>query len=197
MARTQTVTFNVGGEKFQVARSLLLDFYPNSMLAKAISERWQTEQDPDEEIFLDRCPKLFRQVLEYLRNKKVDLPITVAKKAVLSELKYYCVDDVDEEAIDDSLTRGVQLAKGMEDTKKFLFALDEEVDALHVLKLSIKKFKDEMDPHWSHDEIKEMVGTRVLDQDQLFKYNECLKKAGLKLNHYASCKEYHIERIYE
>jgi hypothetical protein len=111
MSRTQTVTFNVGGEKFQVARSLL-DFYPDSVLAKSISERWkQPDQDAKEEIFFDRCPQLFRQVLEYLRNKKVHLPITVSKNAVLSELEYYCVDDVEEEAIDESLTRRDQCLK--------------------------------------------------------------------------------------
>ena len=112
MSRTQTVTFNVGGEKFQLARSLLLDFYPDSVLAKSISERWkQPDQDANEEIFFDRCPQLFRKVLEYLRDKKVHLPITVSKKAVLSELEYYCVNDVEEEAIDDSLTRELSLLK--------------------------------------------------------------------------------------
>jgi hypothetical protein len=56
MRRTQTVTFNVGGEKFQVARSLL-DFYPDSVLAKSISERWQ---QPDQDA---NRGNLFRSLL--------------------------------------------------------------------------------------------------------------------------------------
>jgi hypothetical protein len=43
-------------------------------------------------------------VLEYLRDKKVHLPITVSKEAVLSELDFYGVDNVDEEAIEESST---------------------------------------------------------------------------------------------
>jgi hypothetical protein len=130
MSRTETVTFNVGGEKFQVARSLL-DFYPDSVLAKSISERWQQpDQDAKEEIFFDRCPQLFRQVLEYLRNKKVHLPITVSKKAVQSEFEHYCVDDVEEEAIDDSLTRSIQLVQSIKDTEAYLDDFDGEVSRL-------------------------------------------------------------------
>jgi hypothetical protein len=102
MPKPQTVKFNFSGEKFELSRSLL-DMYPNTVLGKSASERWL--KDPESEVFMDRDPVLFRHVLSYLRDKKVYLPTTVAKKALLSELEYYCVDDVDEDAIDDSLTR--------------------------------------------------------------------------------------------
>ena len=46
----------------------------------------------------------------------------MTKKAVLSELQYYCVDDVDENAIDDSLTQGLLAARG---AKKMQFTIDE------------------------------------------------------------------------
>ena len=63
---------------------------------------------------MDRDPVLFRHVLAYLRDKKVYLPTTVAKKAAISELDYYCADDVDDDAIDDSLTQGYLAAQGFE-----------------------------------------------------------------------------------
>ena len=103
MTKPQTVKFNFSGEMFEISRSLL-DMYPNSVLSTSASERWL--EDPESEIFMDRDPVLFRHVLAYLRDKKVYLPTAVAKDAVLSELQYYCVDDVDEDAIDDSLTQG-------------------------------------------------------------------------------------------
>ena len=63
MSRTQTVTFNVGGEKFQLARSLL-DFYPDSVLAKSISERWQQpDQDANEEISTDSVSSITKHTL--------------------------------------------------------------------------------------------------------------------------------------
>ena len=86
MAKPQGVRLIVGGENFELSRSLL-DMYPNTMLSKSASERWQ--KDPDtSEITIDRDPMLFHHVLAYLRDKKVYLPTTVAKKAVLAELEY-------------------------------------------------------------------------------------------------------------
>ena len=206
MTRTQTVTFNVGGEKFQVARSLL-DFYPGSVLAKSISERWQQEQDPDEDIFFDRCPELFRHVLEYLRNGKVHLPITMAKKAVICELEHYCVDDVEEEAIDDSLTRRAQLVQSMKDTEAYLGDFDAEVSRLNVaielLNAEISRSKNEKKQHQESVHAVEaaksllktfrsdptnqsdIIWTRVVQTSYsyplLIKINEYLARVGLKV----------------
>ena len=47
MAKPQGVRLIVGGENFELSRSLL-DMYPNTMLSKSASERWQ--KDPDSEI---------------------------------------------------------------------------------------------------------------------------------------------------
>jgi hypothetical protein len=123
MAKPQNVTFVVGGEKFELSRSLLA-MYPETMLSTSASERWHT--DPESEIIMDRDPMLFHHVLAYLRDKKVYLPTTVAKKAVLSELEYYCVDDVDEDGIDDSLTQGYLAAQGAEKMQVAIEEFDEE-----------------------------------------------------------------------
>ena len=123
MAKSQTVKFNFSGEKFELSRSLL-DMYPNTVLSISASERWL--EDPEKEVFMDRDPVLFRHVLSYLRDKRVYLPTTVAKKAILLELEYYCVDDVDEDAIDDSLTQGYLAADGFEKMIDSIEKFDKE-----------------------------------------------------------------------
>ena len=146
MSKPQTVTFNFSGEKFELSRSLL-EMYPNTVISISASERWL--EDPESEVFFDRDPVLFRYVLLYLRDKKVCLPITVAKKLVLSELEYYCVDDVDEDAIDDSLTQGYLAARGFEKMVDSIDIFDEkfketviEANSILVAKQCVEKFLD-------------------------------------------------------
>ena len=151
MSNPQSVTFSVGGEKFELSRSLL-DMYPGTMLSTSASERWQ--EDPESEIIMDRDPMLFHHVLAYLRDKKVYLPITVAKKAVLSELEYYCVDDVDEDAIDDSLTQGYLAAQGVKNMQvsihKFAVEFKEAVQEQITYLLPKSALRDS----WPFEEVK-------------------------------------------
>ena len=120
-----SVTFIVGGETFVLSR-FLLDIYPTTMLSTSASERWK--KDPESPvIILDRDPTLFRHVLAYLRDKKVYLPTTVSKKTVLMELEYYCVDNVDEDAIDDSETQGYLASQGFGKMVDSLDELDREM----------------------------------------------------------------------
>ena len=62
---TETVKFNVGGSIYEVSRSLL-ERYPDTMLAKSASKRWQ--EVSMSEIFIERDGDLFRHVLSYLRD---------------------------------------------------------------------------------------------------------------------------------
>ena len=39
----ETAQFNVGGQKYEVSRSLLT-LYPKTMLAKSASDQWQTDR---------------------------------------------------------------------------------------------------------------------------------------------------------
>ncbi len=145
----QTIKFNVGGQIYEITRSLL-DMYPNTILSKLVSDQWmqqrrgrcnkvlvplkyeeaieEEENDGDDNhdgkdekelghnhddddgdeyneydeydafqgdgkrmncIFIDRDGLLFRFVLNYLRDGKVVLPITVDKNTFLHELSYY------------------------------------------------------------------------------------------------------------
>mmetsp|Transcript_17283 Transcript_17283/g.32734 ORF Transcript_17283/g.32734 Transcript_17283/m.32734 type:complete len:235 (-) Transcript_17283:211-915(-) len=91
------VTFNVGGTRYQVSRSLLEQF-PDSMLSKGASEEWQ--KDPDSEIFIDRNGIRFQFVLDYMRDGKVAIPLTQTKASILAELEYFGIDVVDSELVD-------------------------------------------------------------------------------------------------
>ena len=84
------VHFNVGGTKYDVAKSTI-ELYPNTMLARLISDKWQ--ESPNQEIFIDRDGPRFRCVLDYMRDKKVDVPVGASSKgSVIHELFYFGFD---------------------------------------------------------------------------------------------------------
>ena len=83
---TDIAKFNIGGHRYEVSRSLLLN-HPDTMLAKSASDQWQ--EDPESEIFIERDGQRFRFVLDYLRDGKVGLPITETTDAFVAELEYY------------------------------------------------------------------------------------------------------------
>ncbi len=64
MTATNTIKFNVGGKHFEVSRDLMEE-HSETMLGKLVSEAWQ--QDPEEQVFIDRNGDTFAYVLDYLR----------------------------------------------------------------------------------------------------------------------------------
>jgi len=88
---TDTVTFNVGGTKYEVARTLL-DTHPNSMLATMASERWKGDGDGTKSLFVERDCERFRLCLDYMRDGRVFLPLTISKRAFLADMEYYGID---------------------------------------------------------------------------------------------------------
>jgi len=92
------VTFNVGGTKYEVSRSLL-DQYPDTMLSRMVSEEWQQGND----IFIERNGARFAFVLDYMRDGSVSLPCggnsVCTKSSLLAELTYFGFEDVSEDAI--------------------------------------------------------------------------------------------------
>jgi len=89
MARTEFIDFNIGGTSFHVSKSLL-DQYPESVLSRMTAPDW--EDDSKEPVFIDRSGVMFDQVLSYMRDSKVTLPMTVSKTAFEEELVYYNID---------------------------------------------------------------------------------------------------------
>ena len=90
-----TVRLNVGGHRYEVSRSLL-ELYPESMLARLISDEWNDNESNDDDgnpdddvIFIDRNGRRFEYVLDFMRDHEVNLPMTESLEAVKKELVYY------------------------------------------------------------------------------------------------------------
>ena len=80
------VKFNVGGTRYEVARSLIR-MHPDTMLARIVSNEWQV--DPSKEVFIERDGSRFKYVLDYLRDGKAFVPISTCKEALLNDLQYF------------------------------------------------------------------------------------------------------------
>ena len=80
------VKFNVGGTRYEVARSLI-GMHPDTMLARIVSNEWQ--MDPSKEVFIERDGSRFKYVLDYLRNGKALVSNDVCKESILAELQYF------------------------------------------------------------------------------------------------------------
>jgi len=60
---TDKLKFNVGGEIIETPQKLIMKF-PNSNLSKIVAENYMI----DSSIYLNRDPKCFKNMLEYLKN---------------------------------------------------------------------------------------------------------------------------------
>jgi len=76
-----TVTFNVGGTKFEIKKDIAKSF-PNSKLAKLVSST-----SSKKEVFIDHNPLAFSVILDYLRYKQLCVPRNVAREVVELQLK--------------------------------------------------------------------------------------------------------------
>lgn len=128
MADSKVVAFNVGGRVYEVRRSLL-DSFPNTLLARAASEVWQSSDNDTGEggdtriysvkpISIERDGERFRYCLDYMRDGKVRLPLTESKAALLHELQYYGFEDVDGNSID-SISPSSHLIEALESLAEY------------------------------------------------------------------------------
>lgn len=85
-----TAKFNVGGQIYEVARSLL-DQYPTSMLSCAAAKSLKEKST----IFIEGNGERFQYCLDYMRRQQVHLPMNIPENALLSDLDYYGIQDVD------------------------------------------------------------------------------------------------------
>ena len=95
---TTKVCLNVGGLKFEVERSLI-ENYSDTMLARLISSRWNQNPEEGSEIFIGRNGRRFEFVLDYMRDRKIQLPSSVPKQAILQELQYFGFENIPDNAI--------------------------------------------------------------------------------------------------
>ena len=98
-----TVKFNVGGKHFEVSRDLI-EQHPDTMLAKLVSETWESE--PENALFIDRDGDKFAHVLDYLRYGSIELPATIPRSMFERELDYYGIISAK-----DSITKSLTLAE--------------------------------------------------------------------------------------
>jgi len=92
----KVVQLNVGGEKFTTLRSTLCQ-YEGTFLEALASGRHETIEYPDGYIFVDRNPKYFPIILDFLRDCSLipDLPVDkTEKKKALCEIEYFGLLDL-------------------------------------------------------------------------------------------------------
>jgi len=90
MTLNDILSLNVGGRIFLTARSTLIS-EPDSMLANMFDPNAELEpsQMVDGAFFIDGDPDRFAVILNYLRDKTLDIPPNVTKKGVLLAASYF------------------------------------------------------------------------------------------------------------
>ena len=85
---------NVGGKQFVTTQGTLLSDQ-NSMLARMFSTdtngRIPATQDANGAFFIDRCPKYFGVILNFLRSGKLENVANVDLKFLRNEAEYFCI----------------------------------------------------------------------------------------------------------
>mmetsp|Transcript_22506 Transcript_22506/g.33751 ORF Transcript_22506/g.33751 Transcript_22506/m.33751 type:complete len:281 (-) Transcript_22506:537-1379(-) len=178
---TETCKFNVGGRKYEVSRSLL-EQHPNTMLARISSAQWQS--NPTDEIFIDRDGDRFRYILDYLRDAAVSLPANVPKKALLKDLAYYGIENIDEECIDDGPSQGLLIAKSVEESEKIMEKMEKEMKDLENMKEVIKR---EMER-----KLKETEDKKICVSCAMMLFRRFKERGELELKVRPNTKEYQL-----
>ncbi|KAK3095635.1 hypothetical protein FSP39_016987, partial [Pinctada imbricata] len=90
---SEWVTLNVGGKIFTTTRSTLTQQEPNSMLARMFGEEatvsWQSSVDSTGAYLIDRSPRYFEPILNYLRHGQLVLDRNTSPEGVLEEAKFF------------------------------------------------------------------------------------------------------------
>eukprot|EP00435_Cladocopium_sp_Y103_P024309 s430_g5.t5 len=91
------ICLNVGGEFYWTLRKTLGQ-HPSSVLAKMLSGEFPSSWDQNgQRLCIDRDGRLFRHVLNYLRDERLPLGLSRADRTLLlQEAKYYGLDELHE-----------------------------------------------------------------------------------------------------
>uniref|UniRef100_A0A182W2V6 BTB/POZ domain-containing protein KCTD3 n=1 Tax=Anopheles minimus TaxID=112268 RepID=A0A182W2V6_9DIPT len=81
------VHLNVGGTRFSTSRQTLT-WVPDTFFTSLLNGRISSLQDESDAIFIDRDPKLFSLVLNYLRTKEIDIK-SVDIRVLRHEAEFY------------------------------------------------------------------------------------------------------------
>ena len=104
MVTTPTIRLDVGGKVYRVSKSLLKT-YPDSMLARLVSDTWNPEAK--QEIFIDRDGARFPRVLDFLRDPEFFGP--KLDGIVCRELDYFAIPYIKKQpSREERILRGVR-----------------------------------------------------------------------------------------
>jgi len=116
-AKEEIVYLNVGGQLFATTTTTLTISDPNSMFNAMFGKngsRFKHNFDKKGNYFIDRDPRYFAVILNYLRTHQVILDPNIAIEGVLEDAKYFNI-----QGIVDELTRMIDNdTKGPELTRK-------------------------------------------------------------------------------
>lgn len=92
--RKAIVELNVGGSVYTTSRTTLLSC-PDSMLARMLESSVAIAVDNQQRLFIDRDGPLFRYILNFLRDKRLNLPERFEEYAQLyAEADFYRIDAI-------------------------------------------------------------------------------------------------------
>lgn len=92
--QNEIIEFNVGGFNYTTSRSTILS-YPDSMLCRMISGQIPTATDTNKRIFIDRDGPIFRHILNFLRDKRLNIPENFNEYAQLrQEADFYQIEPI-------------------------------------------------------------------------------------------------------
>ena len=84
----EIINLNVGGQRFSTSRDTLT-WTPDSFFSSLVSGRIPILKDESGAIFIDRDPKLFAVILNFLRTKEISHPSGVDVSALRHEAEFY------------------------------------------------------------------------------------------------------------
>lgn len=121
----KTIHFNVGGKNFEILSNLIIK--DNNKLSRMVLDSWKRAktQQEDTVVFIDRDGDQFGFVLNYLRFRKVNLPITISLDNFMKELKFFEVDVKDGTVVSESSYLSETFAELTNEKKKLKDALLE------------------------------------------------------------------------
>ena len=83
---SKIINLNVGGTVFATSRETL-EAAGDSFFSSLIGENFKAERDHNNNLFIDRDPKLFRDVLNFLRSQCTHLALDKCNRAKLQTLQ--------------------------------------------------------------------------------------------------------------
>lgn len=90
----EIIEFNVGGSFYTSSRTTITS-YPDSMLCRLVSGGLPSATDTKSKIFIDRDGPLFRYILNFLRDKRLNLPENFNEYAQLrQEADFYQIEPI-------------------------------------------------------------------------------------------------------